>query len=266
MVALGDFWLLHGFKSRLELKSTLMNTSELTHLEKVFEDQGYQGLYKTVMEEPDSKTEETLQPLIDRILPDYKEGKLEKNSPEYWAAKAYLTFCSDGTMDKGIYSIFFFNIVNVQAGEGIFQDAGVPHAYMEGQNIELMANSDNVLRGGLTPKHVDVPELLKHTVFAETIPNILKGDNQKNTTERVYKSPAPDFELSMVQIENDHSHESTSSTLEIMIITEGSAAIRSEASSLDLAKGEVVAAMAGCSYEITTKGKAVLYKAKAGVG
>jgi len=42
-------------------------------------------------------------------------------------------------------------------GQAIFQGAGVPHAYLEGQNIELMSNSDNVLRGGLTPKHIDVP-------------------------------------------------------------------------------------------------------------
>ena len=55
--------------------------------------------------------------------------------------------------------------VNAKPGQAVFQGAGVPHAYLEGQNVELMANSDNVLRGGLTPKHIDVPELLKHTLF-----------------------------------------------------------------------------------------------------
>jgi len=265
MVALGDFWLLHGFKSESELKFTLQNTPELAHLDGVFGEYGYQGLYQTVMEEPDADTQETLQPLIDRVLPEYREGKLKKNSPEYWAAKAYLTFCSDGVMDKGIYSIFFFNIVNVQAGEAIFQDAGVPHAYMEGQNIELMANSDNVLRGGLTPKHVDVPELLKHTVFSETIPNILKGDSQNNGTERVYKSPAPDFELSTIQIMRDQPYKYVATTVEIVILTEGNAVIFSEESRIELMKGEVVATVAGCNYEIITSDRAVLYKAKAGI-
>ena len=79
-------------------------------------------------------------------------------------------------LDRGIYSIYFFNIVKANEGEGVFQGAGLPHAYLEGQNVELMANSDNVLRGGLTPKHVDVPELMKHTIFEGIVPNVMKGD------------------------------------------------------------------------------------------
>jgi mannose-6-phosphate isomerase len=46
--------------------------------------------------------------------------------------------------------------VHLEKGEGIFQTAGVPHAYLQGQNVEVMASSDNVLRGGLTNKHIDV--------------------------------------------------------------------------------------------------------------
>ena len=56
---------------------------------------------------------------------------------------------------------YLFNIVHLKEGEGIFQDAGIPHAYLRGQNVELMACSDNVIRGGLTPKYVDIVELLK---------------------------------------------------------------------------------------------------------
>lgn len=62
--------------------------------------------------------------------------------------------------DPGIVVALLMNLVTLRRGEGLFVPAGVLHAYLEGLGVELMAASDNVLRGGLTPKHVDVPELL----------------------------------------------------------------------------------------------------------
>ncbi len=264
MVALGEFWLLHGFLSAKDLQETLAATPELSHLIPVFESTGYKGLYQTVMEEPIAKTNLVLQPLIDRILPAYENGSLDKSGPEYWAARAYQTFCPEGDLDKGIYSIFFFNIVKVNAGEAVFQDAGVPHAYLEGQNIELMANSDNVLRGGLTPKHVDVPELLKHVSFTETIPNILTGELQPNNLERIYKSPAPDFELSKIEFTSDDTYHHEASTMEIMIVLDGSVIMSTDKNSIEVIKGEVITASAGTSYQIHSN-NAILYKAKCAV-
>ncbi len=66
-----------------------------------------------------------------------------------------------GHLDRGIFSIYLLNLVHLHPGQATFQPAGVLHAYLEGVNVELMANSDNVLRGGLTTKHVNVPELLR---------------------------------------------------------------------------------------------------------
>ena len=262
MVALGEFWLLHGFKPEAALIATLSETLELSQLVEVFKTSGYKGLYQQVMEESANETNQVLQPLIDRVLPLYKEGALDKSSPDYWAAKAYLTFCPEGDLDKGIYSVYFFNIVKMNAGEAVFQDAGVPHAYMEGQNMELMANSDNVLRGGLTPKHVDVPELLKHVAFEETIPNILNGDAQPDGLERIYKSPAPDFELSKVSLKPTSTYETTASTIEVIIVLEGNVKATSGDESLDLTKGEVFSVSAGDSYKIAASDEAILYKAK----
>jgi hypothetical protein len=68
------------------------------------------------------------------------------------------------------------------------------HAYLEGQNIELMANSDNVLRGGLTPKHIDIEELIKHVQFVPTYPKVLLGD-ALNEQEIIYPCPVADFGL-----------------------------------------------------------------------
>ncbi|MFF5483740.1 mannose-6-phosphate isomerase, class I, partial [Streptomyces sp. NPDC012935] len=63
--------------------------------------------------------------------------------------------------DPGVIAAMLLNHVRLQPGEALFLGAGIPHAYLNGLGVEIMANSDNVLRCGLTPKHVDVPELLR---------------------------------------------------------------------------------------------------------
>jgi len=151
MLALSEFWLLHGFKPAEELERTLQAIPELAFLTPVFTKGGYQELYKTVMELPQAEVNRILQPLLDRIIPAYREGKLSQNDEHFWAARAADTYNEPGRIDRGIFSIYLFNLLNLHPGEAIFQAAGLPHAYLEGQNVEIMANSDNVLRGGLTP-------------------------------------------------------------------------------------------------------------------
>lgn len=262
MVALSEFWLLHGFLPENELIERLKSTPEFVDLLPVFKEAGYFGLYKTVMEQSAEETNRILKSLVDRILPLYAEGKLGKSSPDYWAAKAVDTTTSKN-LDKGIYSIYFFNIVKANKGEAVFQDAGIPHAYLEGQNMELMANSDNVLRGGLTPKHVDVPELLKHVAFEETMPNIMQGNMQDDGMERIYKTPAPDFELSKIDLKPSDNYQSKAKTAQILIVIEGEANIVSTDKVLRVGKGDSVFLEADCAYSITSKSNTTLYKATA---
>jgi mannose-6-phosphate isomerase len=135
-----------------------------------------------------------IEPLSKRIIPLFNVGKIDKNNPDFWASKAMLNFENEhGHFDKGIFSIYLFNILNLKPGQGIFQGAGMPHAYLEGQNVELMSNSDNVLRAGLTPKYIDIPELLANTNFVPTIPQIIDGNLDENF--QVYDCPVPDFKL-----------------------------------------------------------------------
>ncbi|WP_194765683.1 mannose-6-phosphate isomerase, class I [Tamlana sp. I1] len=263
MVALSEFWLLHGFLPKANLTGILKNTPEFTSLLPIFETAGYYGLYKTVMEQSVEESNHMLQPLVDRILPLYKAGKLDKSSPDYWAAKAVDSAEDTSVLDKGIYSIYFFNIVKANKGEAVFQDAGIPHAYLEGQNMELMANSDNVLRGGLTPKHIDVPELLKHVAFEATHPNIMQGELQADGLERIYKSPAPDFELSQIILNNSDIYNSKSKTAQILIVVDGGAKVSEGDTVITVKKGESVILLANSSYQITSPASAVLYKATA---
>ena len=70
--------------------------------------------------------------------------------------------------DRGIVTSLLMNYVVLSKGEAAFVPAGMPHAYLSGLGVEIMLASDNVLRGGLTPKHIDVVELAKVLVFEET--------------------------------------------------------------------------------------------------
>ena len=263
MLALSEFWLLHGFLPKEKLTQVLKSTPEFVQLLPIFEEKGYFDLYKQMMEQSKEESNRLLQPLVNRILPLYKAGKLHKSNPDYWAAKAVDTSEDKTTLDKGIYSIYFFNIVKVNKGEAVFQDAGIPHAYLEGQNMELMANSDNVLRGGLTPKHVDVPELLKHVLFEETTPNIMLGVLQEDGIERIYKSPASDFELSQIAISSLDKYQSIAKTAQILIVIEGGVEVTEGNTSLILDKGQSAFLSAGSDYNFSTADSAILYKATA---
>lgn len=232
MLALSDFWLLHGFKKEDRLVQTLESVEELTVLLPIFEEKGYKGLYQYIMQLPQQGVEKLLQPLADRILPLYTQNKLQKNQPDFWAARAILTYPDQ--LDRGIFSIYFFNLVYLQKGEAIFQSHGLPHAYLEGQNIELMSNSDNVLRGGLTPKHVDVPELMKHTRFEGIEPMVIIPEH---TPWISFECPVPDFSLTHIQLKDSSVNEWTSSGPEILLVLKGNGTIQNESKYISLKQG-----------------------------
>ncbi|MCW3465716.1 mannose-6-phosphate isomerase, class I [Chitinophaga nivalis] len=263
MVALSEFWLLHGFLPHEQLQQVLQTVPEFVSLASIYEQEGYYGLYKNVMEMPQALVNILLRPLTDRMIPAYKAGKLPKSDPGFWAARAVLNDPDSAEkIDRGIFSIYFFNIVQAQPGDAVFQDAGIPHAYLEGQNVELMANSDNVLRGGLTPKHIDVPELLQHTRFEGVHPHIIKGELHADGLERKYPSPAPDFAVSNITLQPGQVYTHTTTAAEILIVMEGDAdIIGTEA--LALHKGQCVFAAYDATYQIKTNNGVMLFKATA---
>lgn len=262
--ALSDFWLLHGFKPKEKMVSILSNVEELESLLPIFEEEGYEGLYRHVMEIPQEEVNELLQPLIDRIVPLYNEGKLTRYKEDFWAARAAITFNEGDTIDRGIFSVYLFNLVNVKKGDAIFQDAGVPHAYLEGKNVEIMANSDNVLRGGLTKKHIDVTELLKHVKCEATVPDILHGE--KDNREMIYRTPAKEFELSYISLGKDESFSVYSKTGEVFIVVEGSARFSVDNERLKLAGGEAAFVVAGQKVNMLSSAeKTIIYRASAPV-
>lgn len=266
MLALSDFWLLHGFKPYLPLEKLLLDTPELAFLAPTLASHSYLGLYKKVMEMSQAEVNTVLQPLLDRILPFYKQQQLKKSDEHFWAARAALTYNEPGKIDRGIFSIYFFNLLNLHPGEAIFQDAGLPHAYLEGQNVEIMANSDNVLRGGLTPKHVDVAELLKHVRFEATEPRIMAEDRTTGHIT-VYHTPAPDFELSRISLVQGESITIRAHSADIFIVLEGKVGIiEQEGSPFGRKKGESFLAFHQAKFELKAQEDSVLYRASVPAG
>jgi mannose-6-phosphate isomerase len=105
--------------------------------------------------------------------------------------------------DVGLFSIFFLNLVHLKKGQGIFTPAGIPHAYLEGNIVECMANSDNVVRVGLTPKYKDATTLLQILTYEATGVPILEGtplDVADGVEEVVYATPASEFQLSRLRM------------------------------------------------------------------
>jgi len=261
MVALSEFWLLHGFKPEESLAATLEATPELAFLAPLFEKKGYQGLYQAVMEMPQAEVNKVLDPLLKRIRPAYREGKLKKSQEDFWAARAALTYDQPGKVDRGIFSIYFFNLLNLHPGEAIFQDAGLPHAYLEGQNVEIMANSDNVLRGGLTPKHVDVPELLKHIRFEATHPRILPEDYGPGRIA-VFKTPAPDFELSKISLLKGELLTIKAHSAEVFFVMEGkTGVIEVEGEPFSRKRGDAFLAFNLAKFELNAQEDTIIYRA-----
>ncbi|MFJ9181337.1 mannose-6-phosphate isomerase, class I [Streptomyces sp. NPDC102360] len=152
--------------------------------------------------------------------------------------------------DPGVIAAMLLNYVQLQPGEALFLGAGVPHAYLDGLGVEIMANSDNVLRCGLTPKHVDVPELLRIVRFEATDPGVLRPEASPDG-EEVYDTPIDEFRLSrFVLPEGGADHDLTAATPQILLCTAGTV----RAGELALAPGESAFVPAGEKVNVSGSG------------
>lgn len=164
--------------------------------------------------------------------------------------------------DIGVFSPVLLNLICLKPGQAMFLRAGELHAYLDGVGIEIMANSDNVLRGGLTPKHVDVPELLKVLNFEEREVDILIPE-ESNNYESIYSSSAEEFILSVISVKEGIIYNSPlDRSVEILLCADGNATFFDfgENDKIDIAGGRSVIIPA-IVEKYSIEGKATLYKA-----
>lgn len=169
--------------------------------------------------------------------------------------------------DIGVLCPFFLNLIVLHRGDAMFLPAGELHAYLHGLGVELMANSDNVLRGGLTSKHVAKQELLEVLTFRAEKPAVLKP-RAGRTGEAVYSVPIDEFALAVLDLDNGDEYTSEEGrNVEIYFCEEGEGVLRTARGGKDsgqnqirFAKGDswIVPASAG-TYSM--QGRAKLYRA-----
>lgn len=165
--------------------------------------------------------------------------------------------------DVGALAPALMNVLRLEPGQALFLSEGVLHSYLEGTAIEIMANSDNVVRGGLTPKHVDLPELFKVVTFGRHDVQRVRTEN-RDPTETSYLTPAAEFALSCIQLPPGGSFCSRARrNVEILLCIDGKAVAHEVAPAgrvVDIARGSCILVPAAApAYRLT--GPATLYKA-----
>ena len=262
MIALSDFWLLHGFKTKSQILATLNARPSLQPLAEKLGTQSLAEFYADVMLADQSTLANWLLPIIETNQQPYQKGVLALDNPDYWVLYTMEAMTiSPEKLDAGLVCFYLFNIVHLKEGEGIFQDAGIPHAYLRGQNVELMACSDNVIRGGLTPKYVDIVELLKIVDCREVTPQIISAAPQ-NQSEFTYKTPVNDFALAQIRVEPQQHTELNLQSAGILLVMQGELKIQEKSTALTLKQGESAFITADSNVEIMSEKGGYAFLAK----
>jgi len=171
--------------------------------------------------------------------------------PEQFAGprRAVELAAADFPGDIGVVLSLLLNYVVLQPGEAIYLGAGNVHAYLRGTGVEIMANSDNVLRCGLTPKYVDVDELLRVTEFVELEDPRWPAQSGQAGRGR-FVTPAPDFGLAWIDATTD-SQPLYRGLAQIVLCTDGEAEVVSGEDVVPLGPG--AAAFVPASAEATVR-------------
>ncbi|WHX20561.1 mannose-6-phosphate isomerase, class I [Streptomyces malaysiensis subsp. malaysiensis] len=161
------------------------------------------------------------------------------------AYAAYASIARHYPGDPGVIAAMLLNFVTLQPGEALYLGAGVPHAYLDGLGIEIMANSDNVLRCGLTPKHVDVPELLRIVRFESAAPAVLRPEADPSG-EELYATPIDEFRLSRHVLADGADPRPLPTTgPQILLCASGEVSLRGADGELPLTRGQSAFVPAG---------------------
>jgi mannose-6-phosphate isomerase len=257
--ALTPFWALNGFR-RIEETLRLLEEARIPDLAEI------------VSFLRSHSNRDGLKKFFDYLMTtdSGKQGKIveqavnfaEKRQPEEPIWMWILKLNEEYPGDIGVLSPLFLNLVRLEPQQAMYLPAGELHAYLKGVGMELMANSDNVLRGGLTPKHIDVQELLAVLNFLDGDLNILSPENF-TSREAIYSTKAEEFVLSVLKIRKAAPFNSPGNrSVEIMMCTAG------EVTVTDLSDGETTLLTKGASILVPAaleqyriEGEATLYKA-----
>ncbi|MFW6288897.1 MAG: mannose-6-phosphate isomerase, class I [Spirochaetota bacterium] len=244
--AIRPFWGLRGFRSVEEIRDelTTVELSEADARPELPESEDELGeFFRELLLLSDGPRRELIAAAVALSIGRWPGGKAD-TVPEignplaryYWV----LRIAEEHPGDIGVLSPLLFNVFSLQPGEATYQPAGVLHAYLHGVGAELMANSDNVLRGGMTVKHVDVDELMKVGRFRSEAPVVLVGDPVEGSSCREIEYPTPFSEFAFSRLVAGPECRVPVGTAQILFCHEGPLRLRCDGVELELSAGESV--------------------------
>ncbi|MCJ7617429.1 MAG: mannose-6-phosphate isomerase, class I, partial [Desulfobacterales bacterium] len=257
--ALTPFVALYGFRKISEIISLTEKIcrkvldKEINNLKRQPNSEGMKSFFHSLITMNNRRKKQIIEHAITNAQ------KLSEDNPGFkWIVNLYKEYPDD----MGIFAPILLNLISLKPGQALFLPSGELHAYLDGLGIELMANSDNVLRGGLTKKHIDVVELFKVLNFEEKKVDILISKKNKNC-EKFYNVPTKEFVLSVISDEKNISYTSPEKrSVEIILCADGKASVTdiSINENITLTRGtSVIIPSSVKKYKI--EGKATLYKA-----
>lgn len=194
LLAISPFTVMCGFRSPEKIRELLsfVNSPIISESLTRLEAEGYHGLCQFLLE---LNPEDRAASITSVIAAGPHAPSAEARATFTLVARLYAHF----PQDVGCLAPLYLNVLTLKPGEVIYLPEGIMHTYIQGTGLELMSNSDNTLRGGLTAKHLDVPELLKILNPEPYIPEILKPAPAQSSC--TYKTAAKDCELTMVHLQ-----------------------------------------------------------------
>lgn len=198
VVALTPFDALCGFRPARERTAALARAPELASV-LAPADESPEALHQALARyyaADDATVTAALQAWLDRL----EASSAASDSDSDWLLRVHKA-TGRKTPDRGLPFVVLLHRLRLQPGQALFLPAGVPHAYLGGAAVELMANSDNVLRAGLTQKHVDPQTLLEVVRFESGPPVLLDPIPRGNSGAATYPVPTAEFGLERVELQ-----------------------------------------------------------------
>ncbi|OIT00013.1 PREDICTED: mannose-6-phosphate isomerase 1-like [Nicotiana attenuata] len=269
-LALTEFEALCGFVSLEELKVTVKTTPEIVEVignakaEQILnlnEDHGeaevrlmLQSAFTDIMSVRKDVIAEVLAKLISRLnIEDQARHLTDKEQLILRLEKQY-------PADVGVLAAYLLNYVKLNPGEALYLGSNEPHAYLYGESVECMANSDNVIRAGLTPKHRDVKILCSMLTYRQGFPEILKGTVVNPYTMR-YLPPFDEFEVDRCILPQQSTTVFPSIPGPSIFLVMGGEGTMTASSDEVVAEGDVLFASANTKITVATLSGLHLYRA-----
>ena len=197
---------------------------------------GIRQVFSDVVSAATRPSPQEIDELVTEITARFEAG----TSPSLRVDSNVLKMAGTFPGDPGIAAALLLNPVTLQPGEALFVPAGSIHAYISGLGVEVMASSDNVLRAGLTAKHIDVPEMLACVDYVAA-PPVRPAPEYLSRATRAYYAPVDDFELMVTTVvAADGRLPVPGRGPRILLAVEGAMTLVTQAGSQTLAQGEAV--------------------------